>query len=210
MKAKRRFQDTIINELIDSLKNIWVVYSEYLNSIKKITKMKKDRKLTFQMPFMLLVSGSMWLLELTAEMVFVSLTQILEALKHFFPKVPKRSYLINSSQDKQKLQVLNKNSTFDKFSSGFFWKSSDTFDSSLGLFRALHVSVPCLSTHLLLCRERKETSYSILCYNISVIPVIRKAASPPLSYQFIWNLTFKTNNYKGHKNSLDNTYYFYQ
>ena len=123
--------------------------------------MKKDRKLTFQMPFMLLVSGSMWLGELTAEMVFVSLTQILEALKHFFPKVPKRSYLINSSQDKQKLQVLNRNSTFDKFSSGFFWKSSDTFDSSLGLFRALHVSVPFLSTHLLLCRERKAASYSV-------------------------------------------------
>ena len=41
MKAKRRFQDTIINELIDSLKNIWVVYSEYLNSIKKNHKNEK-------------------------------------------------------------------------------------------------------------------------------------------------------------------------
>lgn len=51
MKAKRRFQDTIINELIDSLKNIWVVYSEYLNSIKKNHKNEKGQKTDFPNAF---------------------------------------------------------------------------------------------------------------------------------------------------------------
>ena len=69
-----------------------------------------------------------------------------------------------------------------------------------------------------------ETSYLVLCYNkcligwelltkmifwsLFVIPIIRKVVTPPLSYWFIWNLTFKTNYSKGHKNSSDNTYNF--